>query len=131
MFGYVISREVICIANNKKKTQMSLDEFLADFSAESSGSGLRPKWTPERDEVHTCTVTSQATVTNDFGESTMLTVQRESSDEEEVWFLAGFENRDWDRLEVASFPVSIRFARVQETSGKTGNPVNRLRVIIL
>lgn len=109
---------------------MSLDEFLADFSAESSGSGLRPKWTPERDAVHSCTVTSQATVTNDFGESTMLTVSRESSDEEEVWFLAGFENRDWDRLDVGTFPVSIQFARTQETA-KSGNPVNRLRVKIV
>ena len=110
---------------------MSLDEFLADFSAESEGSGLRPKWTPERDEVHTCTITSQATVSNKHGESTMLTVQRESTDEEEVWFLAGVENRDWERLEVASFPVSIRFARTQETAAKSGHPVNRLRVKIL
>ena len=110
---------------------MSLDEFLADFSAESEGSGLRPKWTPERDEVHTCTITSQATVSNKHGESTMLTVQRESTDEEEVWFLAGFENRDWERLEVASFPVSIRFARTQETAAKSGPPVHRLRVKIL
>ena len=76
------------------KKQSTLDSFLKDFSAESDGSGLRPEWKPDRDEVHKCEIVDFATVSNEFGESTMIICI--VGGEEKVWFLKGNENRDFD-----------------------------------
>ena len=108
------------------KKQSTLDSFLEDFSADSDGSGLRPEWKPERDEVHQCEIVDATTVSIEWGESTMVIciVGRE----EKVWFLKGNENRDFDNFVKGGwFPTSVQFARTQKQSSKNADrQVNRL-----
>ena len=117
-----------------KKKQSTLDSFLADFSAESDGSGLRPEWKPERDQVHQCEIVDATTVSNEWGESTMVICIVEG--EERVWFLKGNENRDFEAFrvnlgdlhwDVNEIPPSVEFARTQKQSSRNADrQVNRL-----
>ena len=113
---------------SKKGKQTKLDSFLADFSAESSGSGLRPRYEPVRDEVHTVEIIDTAQVSNDYGESTMVIVNLDGT--EHAWFLRGYENTDFQKFSDSNaFPNTVEFARVQNQSSK--NPdrmVNRLHI---
>ena len=109
------------------KKQSTLDSFLEDFSADSDGSGLRPEWKPERDEVYQCEIVDTATVSNEFGESTMVICI--VGGEEKVWFLKGNENRDFEafRVNLGDSPLSVEFARTQKQSSKNADrQVNRL-----
>ena len=65
-------------------------------------------------------------VSNEYGESWMLTVVHEG--EEKVWFLKGNENRDFDNFVKGGwFPTSVQFARTQKQSSKNADrQVNRL-----
>ena len=107
------------------KKQTTLESFLDDFSAESDGSGLRPEWKPGRDEVHDCELVDANKVSNEYGESWMLTVVHDG--EEKVWFLKGNENRDFDGFVWDREPTSVQFARTQKQSSKNADrQVNRL-----
>lgn len=115
---------------SKKSKQTKLDSFIADFSAESSGSGLRPRYEPVRDEVHTVEIVDTAEVSNDYGTSTMVIVNIDG--QEHAWFLKGYENTDFQKfadMDSTDFPRTVEFARVQNQSSK--NPdrmVNRLHI---
>lgn len=112
------------------KKQTTLESFLEDFSADSEGSGLRPEWKPERDEVHDCQLVDANKVSNEYGESWMLTVVH--GGDEMVWFLKGNENRDFDAFVVGldldhNNALNIQFARTQKQSSKNADrQVNRL-----
>ena len=109
------------------KKQTTLESFLDDFSADSEGSGLRPEWKPERDEVHDCQLVDANKVSNEYGESWMLTVVH--GGDEMVWFLKGNENRDFEafRVNLGDSPLSVEFARTQKQSSKNADrQVNRL-----
>jgi hypothetical protein len=107
------------------KKQTTLESFLDDFSADSEGSGLRPEWKPERDEVHDCQLVDANKVSNEYGESWMLTVVH--GGDEMVWFLKGNENRDFDAFDMSQLPIDIQFARTQKQSSKNADrQVNRL-----
>ena len=112
----------------KSKKQTTLDSFLEDFSADSEGSGLRPRYEPSRDEVYEVEIIDQQTVSNEWGESTMLICNDEGT--EKVWFLKGRENVDWANfVSEVTLPVSVRFARIQRSSQKNADRmVNVLRV---
>ena len=115
---------------SKKSKQTKLDSFLSDFSAEASGSGLRPRYEPVRDEVHTVEIVDTAEVSNDYGTSTMVIVNIDG--QEHAWFLKGYENTDFQKfaeMDSTDFPRTVEFARVQNQSSK--NPdrkVNRLHI---
>jgi hypothetical protein len=114
--------------NKKEERQTTVQDFLSDFTVTEPRSN-RGVWTPERNELHSATLTGTAEVSNDYGTSVMSTVLVGDDEEEMVWFCKGFENSDMRTFleKTSSLPAQIKFVRTQTQSTK--NPdrmVNRL-----